>query len=55
MGNEGWIDEKAQKRLLGFLRIAPNDLMPEEYINASKASVHSEGQDSTGEIAVSPN
>ena len=32
MGNEGWIDEKARKRLLSFLKIALEDEMPQEYV-----------------------
>jgi len=41
--NEGWVDEKAQKRLLSFLKISPNDPMPPEYIkHAEQTDVHRE-------------
>lgn len=45
---EGWADDKAKKRLLGFLKISENDKMPQEYIDGRKyqqpADVHGESE-----------
>ena len=50
--NESWIDEKAKKRLLSFLRIAPTDEIPPEYVkNAEQTDVSGEGENRKSEVA----
>ena len=53
--NEGWVDEKARKRLLSFLQIEPGDPMPPEYIDASKTSLSSKNQVEPSQITLGSN
>lgn len=48
---EGWVDDKARKNLLGSLKLQPTDEMPQEYIDGRKASVLCEDKVESGKVA----